>query len=197
MILPTTYFGNIRYFTELCSSPEAIISHGEFYKKQTYRNRCTILTANGPQDLSVPVERSFDSQTPVSDIKISYAQNWMKDHLGALRSAYANSPYFEYYVDDISKILLARPEKLVSLNQQLLEFLVGKLGLSNSIIFSDESVVINDSSETLIDPGKRAEFEQPPHRQVFGDRWGFQKNLCVVDLLFNEGPEAINYLKSD
>ena len=96
IVLSSVYAGNIDYYSSLITSKSAIIDIHEFFRKQSYRNRCVIAGANGPLNLIVPIQRG-SGKTKVKDIKIDHSQNWKKIHWKSLESAYRTSPYFEYY----------------------------------------------------------------------------------------------------
>lgn len=192
IILPTAYFPNLESFYFLYKNSEIIIGTNELFPKQTYRNRCTILNANGKQDLTVPVER--DSKTITYQAKISYAEDWLKNHLRSIESAYKRSPYYEYYIDGIEKILSKKHELLVDLNFELLEFLVDKIGLTCELKLNNEASPDINLNE-MVNPKSISNFKSANYIQTFSDRFKFENNLSILDLLFNEGPNSISILQ--
>jgi hypothetical protein len=195
MLLPTSYFPNIEYFTYLLKHPEVVISSNEVFPKQTLRNRCVIVNANGLQNLSIPVERESGHETLTKDIRISYAEDWRKIHLRSIESAYRRTPYYEYYIDTIEKILHKNHTHLIDLNFELLQFLIEKTGLACEIKSTDVTEKISRELNDLVNPKVVSAFTGKPYLQTFTERFGFENNLSVLDLLFNEGPNSICILE--
>lgn len=195
-VFPLFYAGNIQYFSELKKFDEICFETHEFFEKQTFRNRCMISTANGIQQLVIPVVR--DGKTPIKDVRISYTDHWQKDHWRALTSAYKNSPFFEFY-EDYFKIFYIdnQIDTLVEFNSKLFELIISKLHLEISFNNSDKFIEVTD---VKFDYRKKfpkknyIEFQNKKHYQVFDDRFPFQNNLSIFDLLFNLGPEAKLFL---
>ncbi len=195
MLLPTSYFPNIEYFTYLLRHQEIHICLNEIFPKQTFRNRCVILNANGLQSLSIPVEREQGHETRTCDIRISYAEDWRKIHLRSIESAYRRTPYYEYYISALESILLKNHVRLVDLNFELLEFLADKVGLSCRLHVSDAAEKISREMNELVNPKTQSAFKGKAYLQTFTERYGFQNNLSILDLLFNEGPNSICILE--
>jgi len=191
-LLPTTYFGNIAYFWHLSNHQSVSISLNETYQKQTFRNRCIVLGANGPLNLSVPVERPFGKLTKTKDILISDAENWRQVHWRTLESCYNRTPYFEFYADDLKLLMFNKYAKLHELNLAMTSHLVEKIGLTVNI---DTAEHINGDSEedmrSHFSPKDQSSFLTHPYIQTFTERFGFTNNLSILDLLFNEGPNSI------
>jgi hypothetical protein len=194
VILPASYLPNIAYFSKLLSSEEAIISTGEIFPKQTLRNRCVIMNANGLQNLTVPVERTA-GDTATKNIRISYAEDWQKNHLRSIESAYRKTPYYEYYFDAIEKIILQKQAYLIDLNIELLNYLVDKTGLSCKLKQDTTGLAVETAINEMMIPGKSSIVKFNPYIQAFSERHGFQPNLSIIDLLFNEGPNSICVLE--
>lgn len=195
IILPTSYLPNIEYFKVLFENSQVKIDLFERYEKQTYRSRCTILSANGHLNLSVPVIKKNGKNTLVKDVEISYAENWQKDHLKAIESAYRNTPYFEFYWDAIENIILEQHHFLCELNQELMLLLLSKFGLTvnvtNTSTFIDFEA--NDFRKTL-HPKNETGFVTKKYIQTFEERYGFINNPSALDLLFNEGPNSLSII---
>ena len=203
MILSTAYLGNIRYYTKLLSG-EAVIDLHEHYRKQSYRNRCDILTANGVCPLIVPVLHPSGEKVPVRDIRIDRSKKWRHQHWQAIVSAYRRSPYFAYYEEDMAP-LYARPyEFLCDLNEEMQRLLLGWLGTEGAAAHSDryvEGVPEAEDFRSALSPKPRLDRPDPavvpqPDYQVFSDRFPFRENLSVIDLLFCEGPGAAEVLRA-
>lgn len=192
MILTTAYFPPIEFFAILAENSSVILEACEHYQKQSWRNRCRILTANGPMDLRVPVVHGKDLfHTVITDVKVDYSTPWLAETEYAFDSAYYNSPFFEYYRDELFTLLESRPETLWEMNLNLVEFFVRKLGLRVSFARTVEYC----GPTVEIHPKKVSSYSGKEYWQVFREKFGFTPGLSVADLLFNEGPESLCYLK--
>ncbi len=182
----------------------------ENYQKQSYRNRCRFYAADGVQALSFPiVHESGTHKLPISEIKVDYSTPWIQQHKRAIVSAYRTSAYFEYYQDELFAILDSRPETLFELNLALIRFFIEKTGIKVDLRLTTEfslqglaensSVRCEDLRE-VIHPKRPnsllASMDlEKPYFQVFARKYGFQSDLSIMDLLFNEGPDSILFLK--
>lgn len=194
------------------SSSVVFIEARENYQKQSYRNRCRFYGADGVQTLSFPIlHENGTHKNLISEVKIDYSKPWVLQHKRAIISAYGTSAYFEYYQDELFAILDSQPEKLIDLNTALLDFFLQKTGLKAEINmtseFSTDGTVATDSGHIqcedlreIIHPKRQnnilgsLELEKP-YFQVFSPKHGFKSDLSIMDLLFNEGPDSILYLK--
>ncbi|TGX81508.1 hypothetical protein E5358_10255 [Palleniella muris] len=209
MLLSTTYFGPVQWYSLLsrCTGSRVSIEARESFQKQTYRNRCVIATANGTQALTIPVTHAGSNL--IKDIRISDHGNWRHLHWQALCTAYGESAFFEYYQDDIRPFFIdegpASPvhlDCLLDYNMASAELMCRLLDLDISFDFTEEFIP-SDQLETVFDyrdiispKAKQTDpfFTPKPYYQVYRQRHGFLPNLSILDLLFNEGPEAIKYL---
>ena len=195
MVLPTAYFGNIEYFFQLLRNETVIIDYHEPYQKQSYRSRCTIITANGLLNLSLPIERPKGKDSLISEVIISKADNWQKDHKKAIESAYRRTPYYEFYIDDIHEILESGESSLIKMNTKLTAYLIDKIGLTVDLKKSESQTAVSENDmRVLLHPKKNNSFSTYHYIQTFEEKHGFQENLSILDLLFNEGPNAISIL---
>lgn len=204
-LLSSTYFGPVQWYQKLNRFEHCLIEQHDNFMKQTFRNRCLIPTTNGVQALSIPVERPVDGRldkTPMKDVRISDHDNWRHQHWNALLSAYGESPFFKYYADDIRPFFERKWEFLLDYNQAIMEKMCELLDIHPSIDFT-ESYVMADSVIDMTDfrdvirpkhLGGDTDFVPKTYYQVYQQRFGFQPNMSVLDLLFNEGNEAIFYL---
>jgi len=191
--LSTAFFPPVEYFALLAKYSSVYIEFCESYQKQSYRNRCTILTANGPMDLRFPI--IHDGTSLISQIKVDYSTDWVGKFEYALDSAYYGSPFFEYYRDELFAILDSKPSTLWELDSRTLDFCLRKIGLKCSLVpTSDFSLTVPDDFRQLIHPKKESLYESKKYYQVFSSKFGFTPRLSILDLLFNEGPESICYL---
>jgi hypothetical protein len=206
-LLSTTYFGPVQWYQKLYRHEEVQIEQWESFLKQTYRNRCLIATTQGVQALTVPVERGTSQQ--IRDIRISDHGNWRHLHWNALMSAYGESPFFEYYQDDIRLFFEGRWAYLFDFNEAIREKMCELLDIQPKVTFSstyhhpaDISLtshllpLTSDYREAINPkhPQPDPEFEPKPYYQVYQQKHGFLPNLSILDLLFNMGPESIFYL---
>jgi hypothetical protein len=175
-------------------------------RKQSYRNRCRFYAADGVQTLSVPVVHENGTyQLPIREIKIDYSTPWLIRTQRAIVSAYETSAYFDYYKDDLFSLMDSRPQLLFDLDMALTRFFLEKVGIQADIRITQDFIPSgsNEYGEDLrevIHPKrdndilKKLQLEKP-YFQVFAQKYGFISNLSIMDLLFNEGPESILYLK--
>ena len=212
-LLATAYLPPVSYFFAIAHSDRVWIEQFENYQKQSWRNRCRILSAAGPEDLSIPVVREERRSRPIRDIRIDYTEPWLQHHIRALAAAYNASAYYDYYADDLIPILESKPVFLFDLNMTLLEKLLELLdiqvpvGLTTSFV-KDGSGLASARSDLFdgrvrIQPkykGKSllAEFGcEQAYYQVFVNREpssGFIPDLSIIDLLSAEGPDAGRFL---
>ena len=197
LLLSTAYLPPIQTFAHLYYDREAVVDEGEHYVKQTYRNRCVIATASGPQTLTLPVERAAGSHAPVASLRLSAHGDWPRVHWQALVSAYEQSPYFDYYADDFQTLYRRPPAGLADFNHALLTLMLRLLDLECSLTRSSRYVTPHESMTDLrtvispkASPGADPRFEPRPYYQVFAARTGFLPRLSMVDLLFHMGPES-------
>ena len=196
VLLSTTYFGPIQWYQKLYRAEEVWIEQHESFLKQTYRNRCIIATTQGIQALTVPVERSGSSL--IKDIRISDHGNWRHLHWNALQSAYGESPFFEYYEDDLRPFFEKRWDYLLDFNEAIREKMCELIDIQPYVNLTNHfTVEAAGDFRSAIQPKHPApdpDFEPRRYYQVYEAKHGFLPNLSIVDLLFNMGPEAIFYL---
>ena len=195
------------------SSSVVFIEACENYQKQSYRNRCRFYGADGVQTLSFPIlHENGTHKNLISEVKIDYSKPWVLQHKRAIISAYSTSAYFEYYKDELFAILDSQPEKLIDLNTALMKFFIEKTGIKASVhmtseystdaiaTFEGKQIQCEDLRE-VIHPKRKNDILrslelEKPYFQVFSPKHGFQSDLSIMDLLFNEGPDSILFLKS-
>ncbi len=173
---------------------------GEHYVKRSYRNKCSILSANGVMALTVPLSRSSSDDADLThaamkDLKVSYDDNWRHVHWQSLVSAYNMSPFFEYYEDDIKPLFERKFDYLVDLNAEAMDIVNRLLMMDDVTINVSETYIPAQTVEldlrNQITPKTHLDdFCQKEYYQVFSEKYGFQPNLSILDLLFNLGPES-------
>ena len=205
-LLQTTYFGPIQWYQKLYRYDHCMIEQYDSFQKQTYRNRCVIATANGVQALTVPVEHTNLSPLTshlsplVKDLRISDHNQWRRVHWNALQSAYSESPFFEYYADDLHPFFEQKYDYLLDFNeairQKVCELLDIHPDVSYTSDFRHQTSDITDYRDVINakHPLPDADFTPKAYWQVFQHKHGFLPNLSILDLLFNMGPESIFYL---
>ena len=198
--IETQYFGSVQYFRQIASANNAVIDIHEPFKKMSYRNRTTIISAQGPLLLTVPLQNGRDQKLPIHEVKISYIENWPIKHLKAISSCYKRSPFFEYYEEPLSQLLKTEYTHLLDLNMHLFDWLNKMLKTQINISKTTETIKyldpyyqdVRDSSNTSILSQNIANQVYP---QVFSDKIEFIPNASILDLLFCMGPSANIYLK--
>lgn len=201
-LLSTAYLGNLHYYARLLGGACRIDLY-EHYLKQSYRNRCDILSAGGVMNLVVPVHNRGSVKTPTRDIRIDNSKRWQHRHWQALVSAYRNSPYFYHYEERFAPLYERPYTFLADLNLDLQRTVLCLLGAPAEIPLSDrylENVPAERDLRLSLSPKARlsrpdTSFTPPVYYQVFSERFDFVPNLSVVDLLFCEGPGSAALLK--
>ena len=175
MVLPTTYLGSVEWYSRFLANPSAVqIEVMESFPKQTYRNRCTITTPDGPLTLSVPVKRA-DSKQLTRDVEISYQQKWQHQHWIALMSAYKRTPYFDYYADFFRPFYEKETKFLVDFNE----------GLHETIIRLMANDVAIGNWQLAIGKNRTSDWQGLDLEPCFGD------GQSILDMLFEYGPETV------
>lgn len=197
IVLPIAYFGNLEYFWYFVKYNKVTIDIGETYVKQSYRNRSEIYGANGKLNISIPVVRPHGAKSKTNQIKFSEAEDWKKSHWKSIESAYRRTPFYEFYIDQIQDLFYKDYDTLAELNIALTEHLITKLGIDCELEITTQSPskLPNDLRINL-SPKKESTFQSPDYIQTFSDRNPFLKNLSILDILFNEGPNSICILEA-
>jgi len=203
ILLSTTYFGPVQYYTKFILYDEIWLEAHENYTRQTYRNRCIIYGANGRLPLTLPVITSEKHKILIKDIRIDYSKNWQKLHWKGIESAYMSSPFYEFFIDDFQPFFSRRFKFLFDLNLEILMKILHllelnpKMKLTDSFLFPG-TTEISDMRDS-IHPKKtfRSDklFEPLEYTQVFSEKHGFIANLSIIDLIFNTGPETVRILR--
>lgn len=237
-IFPTAYFPCISYVARLLADDAPVIEIFDTYHKQTYRNRCHVMTANGVQMLSVPVKQVNGNHTMTKDMVISTVEPWQQIHRRCLESAYMSSPYFEHYYSYLSPIFEQHFEKLIDLNDAALKAILKMLKVKKEISYTSDYVKeaeedfrnvfvkwnpeswlmkVSDGAlrlrsvpeetgalrlrsaapqSTSFNSATPQATIQKSYYQVFENKFPFAPDLSVLDLIFNEGPETMDYINA-
>lgn len=198
-IFSTAYFPPIRYFSEIKNADSFIIESHENYNRQSYRNRCNILSCNGILTLSIPVIKGKTIKEKTTDVKIDYSTPWQRQHIYAIVSAYGKSPFFTFYSDQIIELIQKKNTNLFELNYNILNELLGIINLKKNISLSNTFQKETDGIidfRNIIHPKSKDPItsHSKPYIQTFCDRYSFISDLSILDLIFNTGPETKNYL---
>ena len=198
VLLHPTYFAPIIQYVAIAKSKKIIFEVEDNFQKQTYRNRCYIYTANGKHLLNVPIQHNKGIKQKTKDVKIDYKDDWHKLHLKTLQTAYNSSPFFEFYIDDLLPLYEKKFTFLLDLNLMCHEFIIDALQLevttSKTTEFIKESNYLDFRSLAIAKNQPKLDLEK--YYQVFNTNHGFISNLSILDLLFMEGPNALNYLEN-
>jgi len=199
-LLHPTYFPNIATF--------AVISQNDIrwevednYQKQTYRNRCYVCTDLGRHMLSIPIQHVGGDQgrQKYKDVLLDNSYSWQRQHWRTLQTAYRTSPFFEFYEDDIAPLYEQSFEKLLDFNLKTIQTVCDCLQIGmpqeKTTGYELEPFGVRDS-RFLVNAKRKFGIRQEHYVQVFGDRHGFVRNSSVLDLLFNEGTNALAYLRN-
>jgi len=194
--LSSAYLAPVVYYSEMAKADAVYVESYDFYEKQTYRNRCQIAAANGPMTLSIPVEKVSAAKVLTRDVCISEHSDWQLNHWRSIESAYNSTPFFEYYKDDLLPFYEKKWTYLIDFNQEIQSKILELLNLTVKIQSTDSYQNKLDESfldlRDIIHPKKENHAVTcSPYYQVFDQRFGFQSNLSIIDLLFNMGNESI------
>ena len=224
MLLGIAYFPPVSFFALIAEGmaippvPEpaegpVYIEACENYQKQSWRNRCRYYAADGPQYLNFPVVHEGTHELPISAVRVDYSTPWVLKTERAITSAYESSAYFDYYKDELFAILDSKPETLFDLDMQIIRFFLRKTGITADIRFTEEYIPVSHAPGQILSGPYGKDYREvlhpkrpdtvlkelgleKPYFQVFARKYGFIPNLSIMDLLFNEGPDSILYLKT-
>jgi len=194
--LTTAYLAPVEYYAALAKADTVILEKCDNYVKQTYRNRCHIAAANGPMVLSIPVEKGSSAKQLTRDVRISEHTGWQQNHWRSIESAYNSTPFFEYYKDDLIPFYEKKWDFLWDFNQEIQTIILELLDLHPEVRFTSEykstyDGKILDLRESIHPKKVNSNNSVKPYYQVFDQRFGFQPNLSIIDLLFNMGNESV------
>lgn len=196
ILIYPTYFPSISHYIAMVNAESVTFEVEDTFQKQTNRNRMYIYSPNGLQMLNIPIKHDL-GVTKFKDIKIENDFNWQKNHFKSLEAAYRTSPFFEYFEDDFRPLFEKKHTFMQDLNFEIFDLVNEALGLT--ISFEKTTEYFHDISDKRdlrhLANGKKDVTSIEPYTQVFGEKHGFINNLSILDLLFNEGRYAVDYLK--
>lgn len=197
ILIYPTYFPSISHYIALVNADKVTFEVEDTFQKQTNRNRMYIYSSNGMQMLNISVKHNA-TNNQFKDIKIDNQNNWQKNHFKSLEAAYKNSPFYEYFIDDFMPLFEKKHEFMLDLNLEIFELINDALGVTIPFEKTTEYFheVADKTDFRYLVNGKKDTTQIEPYTQVFEDKHGFLNNLSILDLLFNEGRYAVDYLKN-
>lgn len=199
MLIHPAYFGSIIQYVGIVNAKKVTFEINDNYQKQTYRNRCYIYGPNGMQMLTVPVvQANTGDKQKTKDIRVDKSSEWQKLHHRALNTAYSSSPFFEFYIDDLKIIFEKKYDFLMDLNLAINSVILDAMELVKTTRVTESyelESTINDDYRKLINAKAKEKYSLQKYQQVFEYKHGFIPNISILDLLFNEGPNTLQYLE--
>ena len=193
-----TYFSPISQYSEIVKNEEVIFEMEDNFQKQSYRNRCYIYNSNGKQLLNIPVKdktKGSSKRKKTKDMLVENDVSWQDHHLKSLQNAYRNSPFYEFYEDDLLPIFSKKYTFLQDVNIDTYLFITDALQINQNYNRTEEYLMNSKNDfRNLSDVKKQPEKLVNPYIQMLENKYGFIPNLSILDLLFMEGPNAISYL---
>lgn len=197
ILLPLFYLPPISWFSVFLN-PENEMTFEQFenFPKQTYRNRTAIYGANGKLALIIPVRHT--GKREYKDTQVSFAEDWQKLHWKSIKTAYQSTPYFEYYEDQLKSIFEERIDSLLQFNLKALKVILNILKTEKDFTLTEEYFKTPESEDyrTKFSAKSESEAEMAQYYQSFSDKNGFIKDLSILDLICNIGPESLTYIKN-
>lgn len=201
VLLHPCYFGPVSQFVAIAKAEKVIFENEDNYQKQTYRNRQYIYGANGKLLLNIPIKHSGNKtqHQKYREVRIENDFDWQKQHWRSLQTVYRTSPFFEFYEDEFEPLYSKKYEFLIDFNYDCLRTVLEAIQLdldyskTSEFIMKPKEVV---DARILVQAKGRKEFSFEPYSQVFDTKFGYLNDLSVIDLIFNEGPNALNYLEN-
>lgn len=197
ILLYPTYFPSISHYVAMAKADTITFETEDNFQKQTNRNRTYIYSPNGIQILNIPIKHSSEKYQKTKEVKLETSFDWQKQHFKSLEAAYRTSPFFEYFEDELSPIFTKKHTFLMDLNFQTMEIVAKCLRMKFE--FNTTTEYFHEVSDyqdfRILANGKKDTSILENYTQVFGEKHGFINNLSILDLLFNEGRYALDYLK--
>lgn len=197
ILIHPTYFPSISHYIAMIKADSVTFEMEDNFQKQTNRNRMYIYSPNGIQLLNIPVKHAIEKHQKYKDVRIENDFGWQKNHFKSLEAAYRTSPFFEYFEDDFRPLFEKKHEFLMDLNLEVFELVNDSLGINiqpqKTTEFFHEVHDYTDFRQLV--NGKKDTTQIEAYTQVFNEKHGFINNLSILDLLFNDGRYAVDYLK--
>ena len=198
VLVHPAYFPSIAQMVAVSQAKQIVLEVNDNYQKQTYRNRTYIAHSNGELLLNIPIKHSKNGEPiKIKDVLVENDFPWPSHHWKSIQTAYRTSPFFEYYEDELEPLFNTPVTLLLDFNLQIFDLLCEIIGISSEISKTEAYVRETDyiDHRNLIEVKNRKKFTLDPYTQVLESHHGFLSNLSILDLLFNEGPNSLNYLE--
>ena len=198
--IETQIFGSIETYLWLSTCDKIYLEKQETYQKRSYRNRYVIISSAGKMSLSIPLVSGKNQSQLITDVKISYDENWVRDHIRSLRTCYQSAPFYEHYIEEIESLFYSHRLHLWDLNVSSIRWCLQVLGLSVEVVLTEEfRHTYHDQIDyrDKIHPKKRPTITDYHYPQVFEDRLGFIPGASILDLIFNLGPSSKSWLQME
>jgi hypothetical protein len=197
ILIHPTYFPSISHYVAMAHADTVTLEMDDNFQKQTNRNRMYIYSPNGIQLLNIPVKHSREAHQKTRDIRLETAFDWQKQHFKSLEAAYRTSPFFEFFEDAITPIFTKKHTFLMDLNLETMQIVAQCLRMKFE--YAETSEYFHDATQHVdfrnLANGKKDNSVLESYTQVFGEKFGFLNNLSILDLIFNEGRYALEYLR--
>lgn len=197
ILLPVFYLPPISWFSVFLDPENTVVfEQYESFPKQTFRNRTNIYGANGKLSLIIPINHT--GKRIMKDIEISYRENWLALHWKSIKTAYQSSPYFEFYEDKFKELYEVKEKYLLDFNIKSIETVQKILKTEKAQSLNEEYIKIPEeiNFREHFSAKTPSQFEMEEYYQTFTDKHGFLKDLSILDLICNKGPESLTYIKN-
>jgi len=200
-LIDLQYFAPVIVYKKLIDFSNIVFEQYEHFDKMSFRNRAVVAGANGPVNLSVPLEQGRNQRTLVKEVRIADRENWQSRHWKTIQSCYNRSPFFEYYIPTLEELYGKKYGYLWDWNLACFEWVKSQLRLSIEVNFSIDYQPLYDETSyvdwrgKILPKNKPDPGQYPVYRQVFEDRLGFLPNLSILDLMFCQGNHAMEILR--
>ncbi len=200
IVVDNQYFSCVNYYLSLLTHSYIKIEACEYYRKMSFRNRCVVAGSNGLINLSVPLQNGRDQKGMIKEIKIDNWDNWQRQHWHTIFSCYGNSPFFEFYCDEVENLFLKKFDYLFDLNMEMLGWVKKTIKLPGQISLTDTFCKtypqdVDDARNRWLPKNFQLQEKPVKYTQVFEEKIKFQPNLSILDLLFCEGPQTAFILR--
>jgi hypothetical protein len=187
-------FPTIAWCADMLKASVIFLDNQEPYRKMTFRNKYEIATANGRLKLSIPLLNGRNQRVPMSEVQIFNEEGWQQQHYKSIKNAYNRSPFFEYYELELQRLFTIKYDRLIDFNKASIDFVMQSLRIKKEIQqLGDNTIEVNkEAIDWRLE--QQRDFAQKPYYQLFENKNGFLPNLSSLDLIFNEGNLAVDFL---
>jgi len=199
-IINSLYLGPLEIWKHLSRGDVIFLECHENYQKKSFRNKCEIVCSAGVELLSIPLKKGKHGGIPITEVEVAYHEPWIAQHDKKIKDAYIKSPYYDFYIHDLREIWNQEFTFLYDLNEAILKWTLHTLQLDIPIIKTEAYHKTLDDTYRDLRPMSQLQkndnsHSYPTYPQVYEYKIGFKPNLSILDLIMNQGPESIVYLK--